>query len=68
MRLSPIRRRSRSMMPTCDSSSKQAVISPPAHGAVAMRAAKDQFQVALLARAAADSGLLRYVSVLAERT
>ena len=38
------------------------------HGAVAIRAAKDQFQVALLARAAADSGLLRYVSVLAERT
>jgi sterol 24-C-methyltransferase len=38
------------------------------HGAVAVQAAKDQFQVALLARAAADSGLLRYVSVLAERT
>jgi 2-polyprenyl-3-methyl-5-hydroxy-6-metoxy-1,4-benzoquinol methylase len=37
------------------------------HGAVAVQAAKDQFQVALLARAAADSGLLRYVSVLAER-
>jgi sterol 24-C-methyltransferase len=38
------------------------------YGAVAVQAAKDQFQVALLARAAADSGLLRYVSVLAERT
>jgi sterol 24-C-methyltransferase len=38
------------------------------YGAVAIQAAKDQFQVALLARAAADSGLLRYVSVLAERT
>ena len=38
------------------------------HGAVAVQAAKDQFQVALLAKAAADSGLLRYVSVLAERT
>ncbi len=38
------------------------------HGAVVIRAAKDQFQVALLAKAAADSGLLRYVSVLAERT
>jgi sterol 24-C-methyltransferase len=37
------------------------------HGAVVTRAAKDQFQVALLAKAAADSGLLRYVSVLAER-
>ncbi len=37
------------------------------HGTVAVQAAKDQFQVALLARAAADSGLLRYVSVLAER-
>ena len=37
------------------------------YGAVAVQAAKDQFQVALLARAAADSGLLRYVSVLAER-
>jgi SAM-dependent methyltransferase len=36
------------------------------HGPVAVRAAKDQFQVALLARAAADSGLLRYVSVLGE--
>lgn len=36
-------------------------------GGVVIRAAKDQFQVALLARAAADSGLLRYVSVLAER-
>ena len=38
------------------------------HGAVAVQAAKDQFQVALLAKAAADSGLLRYVSVLAERS
>jgi SAM-dependent methyltransferase len=38
------------------------------HGAVAVQAAKDQFQVALLAKAAADSGLLRYVSILAERT
>jgi SAM-dependent methyltransferase len=38
------------------------------HGPVAVQAAKDQFQVALLARAAADSGLLRYVSILAERT
>jgi len=38
------------------------------HGAVVIRAAKDQFQVALLARAAAESGLLRYVSVLDERT
>jgi 2-polyprenyl-3-methyl-5-hydroxy-6-metoxy-1,4-benzoquinol methylase len=38
------------------------------HGAVAVQAAKDQFQVALLAKAAADSGVLRYVSVLAERT
>ena len=37
------------------------------HGAVVVQAAKDQFQVALLAKAAADSGLLRYVSVLAER-
>jgi hypothetical protein len=37
------------------------------HGAVVVHAAKDQFQVALLAKAAADSGLLRYVSVLAER-
>lgn len=37
------------------------------HGSVVIRAAKDQFQVALLAKAAADSGLLRYVSVLAER-
>jgi len=38
------------------------------HGAVVIQAAKDQFQVALLAKAAAESGLLRYVSVLAERT
>jgi SAM-dependent methyltransferase len=38
------------------------------HGALVIQAAKDQFQVALLAKAAADSGLLRYVSVLAERT
>jgi hypothetical protein len=37
------------------------------HGAVAVQAAKDQFQVALLAKAAADSQVLRYVSVLAER-
>ena len=38
------------------------------HGSVVLQAAKDQFQVALLAKAAAESGLLRYVSVLAERT
>jgi len=38
------------------------------HGGVVLQAAKDQFQVALLAKAAAESGLLRYVSVLAERT
>ncbi len=38
------------------------------HGRVVIQAAKDQFQVALLAKAAAESGLLRYVSVLAERT
>ncbi|HZD70977.1 MAG TPA: methyltransferase domain-containing protein [Actinomycetes bacterium] len=38
------------------------------HGAVVIQAAKDQFQVALLAKAAAECGLLRYVSVLAERT
>jgi 2-polyprenyl-3-methyl-5-hydroxy-6-metoxy-1,4-benzoquinol methylase len=38
------------------------------HGSVVIQAAKDQFQVALLAKAAAESGLLRYVSVLAERT
>jgi 2-polyprenyl-3-methyl-5-hydroxy-6-metoxy-1,4-benzoquinol methylase len=38
------------------------------HGGVVIQAAKDQFQVALLAKAAAESGLLRYVSVLAERT
>jgi SAM-dependent methyltransferase len=37
------------------------------HGGLAVQAAKDQFQVALLAKAAAESGLLRYVSVLAER-
>jgi hypothetical protein len=29
--------------------------------------AKGQFLVALLAKAAADSGILRYVSILAER-
>ncbi len=38
------------------------------HGGVVLQAAKDQFQVALLAKAAAESGILRYVSVLAERT
>lgn len=38
-----------------------------AHGSVAVQAAKDQFQVALLAKAAAESGLLRYVGVLGER-
>ena len=37
------------------------------HGTVAVQAAKDQFQVALLAKAAAESGALRYVSILAER-
>jgi SAM-dependent methyltransferase len=37
------------------------------HGSVVIQAANDQFQVALLAKAAAESGLLRYVSVLAER-
>jgi SAM-dependent methyltransferase len=37
------------------------------HGALAVQAAKDQFQVALLAKAAAESGVLRYVSTLAER-
>jgi SAM-dependent methyltransferase len=36
------------------------------HGALAVQAAKDQFQVALLAKAAADSGVLRYLSILAE--
>jgi len=36
-------------------------------GSVVLQAAKDQFQVALLAKAAAESGLLRYVSILAER-
>lgn len=38
------------------------------HGSLAVQAAKDQFQVALLSKAAAESGVLRYVSVLAERT
>jgi len=37
-------------------------------GSVVLQAAKDQFQVALLAKAAAESGLLRYLSILAERT
>jgi len=37
------------------------------HPSLAVQAAKDQFQVALLAKAAADSGLLRYVYVLGER-
>ena len=37
------------------------------YGTLAIQAAKDQFQVALLAKAAAESGVLRYVSVLAER-
>jgi 2-polyprenyl-3-methyl-5-hydroxy-6-metoxy-1,4-benzoquinol methylase len=37
------------------------------HGTLVLQAAKDQFQVALLAKAAAESGLLRYVSILAER-
>ncbi len=37
------------------------------HGARFVQAAKDQVQVALLAKAAAESGALRYVSVLAER-
>jgi 2-polyprenyl-3-methyl-5-hydroxy-6-metoxy-1,4-benzoquinol methylase len=37
------------------------------HGPIAVQAAKDQFQVALLAKAAADSQVLRYISVLAER-
>ncbi len=37
------------------------------HGPLAVQAAKDQFQVALLAKAAAESGVLRYVSILAER-
>jgi sterol 24-C-methyltransferase len=37
------------------------------HGARFIQAAKNQVQVALLAKAAADSGALRYVSVLAER-
>lgn len=37
------------------------------HGADFIQAAKDQVQVALLAKAAAESGALRYVSVLAER-
>ena len=38
------------------------------HGTLVLQAAKDQFQVALLAKAAAESGLLRYVSVLAKRS
>lgn len=37
------------------------------HSARFIQAAKDQVQVALLAKAAAESGALRYVSVLAER-
>lgn len=37
------------------------------YGTGALRLAKDQFQAALLIKAAADSGLLRYVSFLAER-
>jgi SAM-dependent methyltransferase len=37
------------------------------HGARFVQAAKDQVQVALLAKAAADSGALRYISLLAER-
>jgi SAM-dependent methyltransferase len=37
------------------------------HGSLAIQAAKDQFQVALLAKAAGESGLLRYVYVLGER-
>jgi SAM-dependent methyltransferase len=37
------------------------------HGACFVQAAKDQVQVALLAKAAAESGALRYVSLLAER-
>lgn len=37
------------------------------HGARFIRAAENQVQVALLAKAAAESGALRYVSVLAER-
>src|SRR3954451_14046877 len=37
------------------------------HGPRAVDLAKDQFQVALLAKAAADSGLLRYVSMLVQR-
>jgi SAM-dependent methyltransferase len=37
------------------------------HGTLAVQAAKDQFQVALLAKAAAESGVLRYISILAER-
>jgi SAM-dependent methyltransferase len=37
------------------------------HGSLAVQAAKDQFQVALLAKAAGESGLLRYVYVLGER-
>jgi len=37
------------------------------HGVRVLDVAKGQFLVALLAKAAADSGILRYVSVLAER-
>ncbi|MCU1493476.1 MAG: putative Sterol 24-C-methyltransferase [Acidimicrobiaceae bacterium] len=38
------------------------------YGTMAIQAAKDQFQVALLAKAAGESGVLRYLSILAERT
>jgi SAM-dependent methyltransferase len=38
------------------------------YGTLAIQAAKDQFQVALLAKAAGESGVLRYVSIVAERT
>ena len=38
------------------------------HGMSPLRLAKDQFQVALLAKAAADAGVLRYVSFLGIRT
>jgi SAM-dependent methyltransferase len=37
------------------------------HGPEVIQAAKDQFQVALLAKAAADSGILRYICFLAGR-
>jgi ubiquinone/menaquinone biosynthesis C-methylase UbiE len=37
------------------------------HGVRVLDVAKGQFLVALLAKAAADSGILRYVSILAER-